>query len=70
MEKLKPCPFCGGENIDYDVDDKYMPDTHIECLNCGACVDLRYSNISVSEKWNRRVEQGKEYEGKRIKRTS
>lgn len=33
--KLKPCPFCGGEAVYYDLGQNYKPDP-IPCSLCGA----------------------------------
>lgn len=61
MEKLKPCPFCGGKNIhvEYEVDDYgYERGSYICCYDClasfyqqEACCDE--DNIKA---WNRRAE--------------
>lgn len=50
--ELKPCPFCGGENIkfhDRNKDNK----THVQCLYCGAKIE-RAHGIDVIDAWNRR----------------
>ena len=53
---LKPCPFCGGKAILYD-----LLDTHgcfsVECFNC----DTDKSDTTkagVIEAWNRRTHPG------------
>ena len=69
MDKLKPCPFCGGANITmgaYSI----APECHIEC-ECGAGIELIVNfdaEMSVEEHddlcamelamaWNRRAQQ-------------
>ena len=58
MDKLKPCPFCGGEaetvtiGIFFDVDYSYG----IKCTRCHACSSMRCgSEKKAIEAWNRRV---------------
>jgi len=65
MDKLKPCPFCGGE-ADFDgtggiFSDK-IPTRYVECLQCGASIEWsgtntkKISNI-VKKAWNTRVKE-------------
>lgn len=55
---LRPCPFCGGEEIVYL---KYMHDAgerwKIMCCGCTAGVDPGYARQRsiVQEIWNKRV---------------
>lgn len=59
MEVLKPCPFCGGENIFVDG---YEHDAGIRwrvlCLDCMATVDdgTIHQKYRAIEAWNRRIE--------------
>lgn len=63
MEKLKPCPLCGGE-AEYEYQSGnfgYTPDTHIvKCKCCGLSLSMsnRYDNLkdAVIARWNRREE--------------
>lgn len=58
MDKLKPCPFCGGKAEFYAT---CMDYAYVKCRECGA----RTGNIELSyeyatkdvaiEAWNRRV---------------
>jgi Zn ribbon nucleic-acid-binding protein len=63
--KLKPCPFCGGEVNNYEIDSHqhtlalWMPDYNgshvIECVKCDFHM-IDYSKQIVFEKWNTRAE--------------
>lgn len=46
--ELKPCPFCGSENL-YHA--KAHKSHRIECANCGACGPSR-PNAHAVEDWN------------------
>ena len=54
-DKLKPCPFCGGEayvwlNLETDNYD-------VECLECGCDFQQHYGCVDEAiEAWNRRVD--------------
>lgn len=57
-EELKPCPFCGSDDIDYGIMSGTMKGfDYIQCQNCGA--EIRSINngkyIEAIEAWNRRV---------------
>jgi len=55
MDKLKPCPFCGGEAA-------FLGETQsIKCKRCGGAfiaTNPGISRLEVSEAWNKR--DGKE----------
>ncbi len=62
MEDLKPCPFCGGKNINiYEL--KILPAMNIVCENCGVDVDFGYSKFKTKQAirnntiklWNKRI---------------
>lgn len=55
MTELKPCPFCGGENLNIRHG-KYM--WWVECLNgdCGANGGTKVHKKKAIEAWNRRVD--------------
>ncbi len=59
-EKLKPCPFCGNENIIIDVQGM---DKRIICSinksGCGAEVGWYLSVIELRKAWNKRVKRVK-----------
>jgi len=64
-EELKPCPFCGSNDIG-NVSASYSGPSNtfhagdeifaVNCRGCGASVPNRYRNDLVVEAWNRRVE--------------
>ena len=56
-DRLKPCPFCGGE-VTFDHDDNGW--NWVECLACGASTNARVSAMDdckqlLLEQWNKRV---------------
>lgn len=60
-EKLKPCPFCGSENIEI----VRSPITERFIATCNSCaVSSRYFNDEdeAIEGWNRRAEESKQYD--------
>ena len=66
MDKLKPCPFCGGDDLDVTVgtpDREGIP-TLITCAECGAGGPWVYQSPMQSEdacnEWNRRDFQEKD----------
>lgn len=52
MEKLKPCPFCGG----FGVISKNIFDTHycVKCCSCGCSTEYFAYQDDAVEAWNRR----------------
>lgn len=57
--ELKPCPFCGSDDIDYGIMSGTMKGfDYIQCQNCGA--EIRSINngkyIEAIEAWNRRAD--------------
>lgn len=55
-EKLKPCPFCGGEAESKEL---WNRDYEIECKKCGARSGEYLKEKYAIENWNRRVDNGK-----------
>ena len=74
-EKLKPCPFCGGECKIKAAETEYIGFTiWCECGNChaqasGYCPDMKKEDTAIAnidscrnkavEAWNRRANDGK-----------
>ena len=58
IEKLKPCPFCGGKAQYYD----YYEGIHFYGIQCTKCikvvVDRCFTKKEAREIWNRRVNNG------------
>lgn len=62
MDELKPCPFCGGKNIEvyyFDPWDGYQGNCGSYIANCTRCgVKMqRRTALKVAEAWNRRADQ-------------
>lgn len=55
-EKLKPCPFCGGNKVETRTDDEGIS-WYIFCNNCGAMCGYALSEDEVVKAWNRRAER-------------
>lgn len=55
-EKLKLCPFCGGEAE--LTQDRYrgLNTFYVRCCGCGARTDFEYAEEFAAELWNGRVE--------------
>lgn len=53
LNELKPCPFCGGENVktQYEL---FRP--YIICYKCHAQTPCYNDYKSAKEAWNRRVD--------------
>ena len=57
-EKLKPCPFCGGEASVYETGYMYSaPQYYICCDECGSGIAVFNTEQDAIEAWNRRVPQ-------------
>lgn len=55
-QKLKPCPFCGSDEIrreDFMSGGELIT---LRCLNCGAIGPIAYTPGAAFVKWNRRAE--------------
>lgn len=56
-DKIKPCPFCGSNNIYiYKACGVGCDDAWIECLECGTKTKAFRDVDEAIEEWNRRVE--------------
>lgn len=61
MERLKPCPFCGGEAKIAEKDFvknfvRYSLWTAV-CQKCGMQTRLKFSDEDAAIAWNRRVNE-------------
>ena len=52
-EKLKPCPFCGSNDV--TVNEVY-PSSYARCRVCGAEGGLRSSHDEAAAAWNSRTD--------------
>ena len=59
--KLKPCPFCGSTEVDFDgtlvpVDsEEWTGDSWVICENCGCSSAICDSEEEAANVWNRRA---------------
>ncbi|MBQ9526705.1 MAG: Lar family restriction alleviation protein [Fretibacterium sp.] len=52
-EKLKPCPFCGGEMIGvHEIEDNSWL---VFCHHCGGMMRSLVAKDNAIERWNRRA---------------
>ena len=58
--KLKPCPFCGSENIEfikpYD-DEPDLDDGFLLCHRCEFASDIFANEQMIADKWNQRAKE-------------
>jgi len=55
MNENLPCPFCGGQAIEFNGKESNETSS-VQCSNCdGACFDSCKTIEEAREKWNRRV---------------
>ena len=60
MIELKPCPFCGNNNILWSLG--WGMSHGVMCGTCGASFQHRKSQKEAAEAWNRRTYQPEEIE--------
>lgn len=57
MERLKPCPFCGGEAKTAEKNFvRYSLWTAV-CQKCGMQTRIKFSDEDATKAWNRRVNE-------------
>ena len=57
MAELKPCPFCGCEDIEaFNFWDDLF---YVQCKSCTGCVGACDTAEEAVEEWNRRAGDGK-----------
>ena len=54
MNKLKPCPFCGGNANTYH-NPFTVAEHYVSCNNCNAKTDVYFKKKQAIEAWNRRA---------------
>lgn len=52
-KKLKPCPFCGGNNLSVEGVTFYW----VECVDCNASIAGYETKEQAIEAWNRRAKE-------------
>lgn len=56
MPELKPCPFCGNEDITIiEIDGLYQTVCSVIRKGCGAASGYQYSRDKAIKEWNRRA---------------
>ena len=58
--KLKPCPFCGSENIQEGSKTfDFCTDIYIRCKECGGKMQIceEYGEEELANRWNRRANE-------------
>lgn len=57
LERLLPCPFCGGSGHHYyDEGQGY----YVACTRCGACGIVRHNDNAAAKEWNTRAPTAKQ----------
>mgnify|MGYP002068886796 FL=1 len=54
LEKIKPCPFCGNNNI---IIERRRDGNVVSCIGCGVSIVAYISREEIIEMWNRRVNE-------------
>jgi Lar family restriction alleviation protein len=57
-EPLKPCPFCGSNNVRVDTFQPYEAICWVECGRCGTSGSRAYTIDEAIKAWNRRTSTG------------
>ena len=60
MDKLKPCPFCGGEAEVREAKYLGLKGFVVTCLKCGIETRLMAGKNQAVWLWNRRADDGDE----------
>lgn len=56
-ETLKPCPFCGSDDVRLMPDHMDRRDSYVLCRSCGARSTSAFSAKDAVEMWNQRTER-------------
>lgn len=56
MRELKPCPFCGGTNIEINIIVD-TPQAYLKCRRCGIEQSIYPTKEDAIEAWNTRTER-------------
>ena len=52
MEELKPCPFCGSDNV--EMKGQHAPEWWVICKDCKGSAAMRPMRQQAAADWNRR----------------
>lgn len=58
MAELKPCPFCGGNNVGVWHEFWYVAerdDYAVQCYDCHFGLSIKHTEKEAIEAWNRRA---------------
>lgn len=56
LDKLKACPFCGGEATDWtDPDPRFNAPCEIVCIKCGGSTGRFFDKQGAIDAWNTRT---------------
>ena len=56
-DKLKPCPFCGGNNLGYkNIYGGYTHEFKVFCRKCGSEGSAKGTKRAAKNVWNRRAD--------------
>lgn len=56
MSELKPCPFCGSDNVTVKGAEITGPNPYVYCRKCHTHGPQRISYLGAKNAWNRRAE--------------
>ena len=58
MNKLKPCPFCGGIPKRYKIKNDFFDTEYVVfCQNCRCSTEYETVQAEADKKWNRRIKE-------------
>lgn len=57
MQKLKPCPFCGSENLEIAINSIMVNPYYVWCFDCNAIGPDEKTKTKAIKKWNARANE-------------
>ncbi|MDW7643420.1 MAG: Lar family restriction alleviation protein [Desulfuromonadales bacterium] len=53
MKEIRPCPFCGEHDVEWDADEEHVPVLHwVYCPECQCTSPTGVTHEDVVEMWN------------------